>query len=129
MDKFPVTTTNYSKYLKATGYRPRDSFNWLKNWNGAEEPPAALADAPVTYVGLEEARAYCSWAHGGSRLPHSWEWQYAAQGNTNRVYPWGNEDDQSRRPAMNHGTTCLGPEPVHRHSPAGDSLFGVADLV
>ena len=34
--------------------------------------PPGLADVPVTWLGLYEARAYCKWAHGGSRLPHRW---------------------------------------------------------
>merc|ERR1711990_708205 len=32
MDKFPVTIAHYSAYLHATGFRPADAVNWLKNW-------------------------------------------------------------------------------------------------
>ena len=39
-------------------------------------------DRPVVYVSMREARMYC--AHRGMRLPHSWEWQYAAQGTDGR---------------------------------------------
>ena len=34
-----------------------------------------------------DAEAFC--AAEGKRLPHSWEWQYAAQGLDKRPYPWG----------------------------------------
>jgi len=127
IDKYPVTTTNYSSYLKATGYKPDDSFNWLKNWNGQSTPPAEFAEVPVTYVGLEEARKYCAWA--GARLPHTYEWQYAAQGTDRRTYPWGSQNNASNFPQQTNGTKYMGPEPVTAHSPEGDSPFGVADLV
>jgi len=93
MDKFPVTVANYSAYLEATNYTPVDDYYWLKNWNGSRMAPSKIADLPVTYVSMEEARAYCAWK--GARLPHSWEWQYAAQGTDGRVYPWGNDKDQT----------------------------------
>lgn len=127
MDKFPVTILNYSSYLEATGYKPADDYNWLKNWNGSATAPPEIADLPVTYVSMEEARAYCAWK--GARLPHSWEWQYAAQGTDGRLYPWGNDKDQSKFPKETSGFTFLGSEPVTAHAPAGDSVFGVSDLV
>merc|ERR1712110_1126523 len=54
IDKFPVTCTKYAAYLEATKFRPKDPYNWLKNWNGSITPPAALADVPVTYLSLKE---------------------------------------------------------------------------
>lgn len=127
IDKFPVTASNYSAYLKDTGYHPKDPYNWLKTWNGKRKPPAAVADLPVTYVSLEEARAYCAWK--GARLPHSYEWQYAAQGADRRTYPWGNEQIQDNYPVQKTGNTYTGPEPVGKYSPAGDSPFGMSDAV
>ena len=54
MGKYPATNANYSAYLKATGYTPRDPYHWLRQWGGAAEPPAALRDTPVTYLSLAE---------------------------------------------------------------------------
>ena len=159
IDKHPATNANYSAYLAATGYKPRgprrasnpgradplrlplrlgracgplgtgDPANWLKHWKGAVRPPAALADLPVTYLSLVDARAYCAWRAGGARLPHTYEWQYAAQGTDGRPYPWGATKDAAHFPHGTTGNTYGGPEPVGTYSPAGDSPFGVSDLV
>lgn len=145
MDKYPVTTSNYSAYLAATGFTPADTYRWLKNWGAtatstaAKEgsdtdtpppprvPPKEIADMPVTYVSLDEARAYCAWK--GARLPHEHEWQYAAQGNDNRAYPWGNDKDQDRYPRVQDGNVFQGPESVFAHDPKGASPFGIMDMV
>ncbi len=127
MDKFPVTIGNYSEYLSATGFKPADPYRWLLNWKGSRTPPEALLDKPVTYVSLDEARAYCAWK--GARLPREHEWQYAAQGNDGRTYPWGNDKDQSKYPKMQDGNVYQGPESVTAHAPAGASPFGLMDMV
>ncbi|MFC5860815.1 formylglycine-generating enzyme family protein [Acidicapsa dinghuensis] len=92
IDKYPVTNADFKRFLDATHYRPVDDHNFLKDWqqqNGAPTTyPDGWAGKPVTWVSLEDARAYASWA--GKRLPHEWEWQYAAQGTDGRRYPWGN---------------------------------------
>ena len=128
IDRFPVTNARYAAYLAATGYRPKDPNRWLARWNGSRVPPAAIADAPVTHVSLRESRLFCSWA--GARLPHSWEWQYAAQRLDGRLYPWGATKNASNElPAFRHGMADPGPERVGAHSPQGDSPFGVSDMV
>jgi len=57
------------------------------------------------------------------------EWQYAAQGADGRLYPWGGTKDQAKFPKQTTGNTYGGPQPVGAYSPAGDSPFGVSDLV
>lgn len=123
MDITPVTNRQFAEFLQASGYRPRDAHNFLKDWtNGVY--PQAWRDKPVTWVSLEDARAYARWA--GKRLPHEWEWQYAAQGSDGRTFPWGDSWDPARVPPVDTGRSLRPPPDTGRH-PGGASPFGVLD--
>jgi iron(II)-dependent oxidoreductase len=123
IDREPVSNAEFKKFLDATNYRPADDHNFLKDWkNGAY--PAGWANKPVTWVSLEDARAYARWA--GKRLPHEWEWQYAAQGADGRAYPWGNAWDASAVPPPANSRK-LQPPPDLGAYPKGASPFGVLD--
>jgi len=80
----------------------------------------------VVWVAREDAGAYAAWA--GKRLPHEWEWQYAAQGTDGRAYPWGNQWNAAAVPAPDKGRAMGEPSDVNAH-PAGASPFGVMDMV
>src|ERR1019366_3364982 len=125
IDCYPVTNARFKAFLDATGYRPRDGGNFLRDWQDGTFP-AGWGNKPVTWVSLEDARAYARWA--GKRLPHEWEWQYAAQGTDGRLYPWGNEWDDIAVPAPDKSRTMRGPDAVDGH-PKGASPFGVMDMV
>ena len=105
----------------------KDDHNFLRDWKDGTYP-AGWEKKPVTWVSLEDARAYAAWA--GKRLPHEWEWQYAAQGNDGRAYPWGNGPDSRRGAARSMETSRVMPPPddVDAH-PKGASPFGVMDMV
>jgi formylglycine-generating enzyme required for sulfatase activity len=125
IDKYPVTNAQFKKFLDATHYAPRDKINFLRDWqNGAY--PTGWDSRPVTWVSLEDARAYAHWA--GKRLPHEWEWQFAAQGTDERQFPWGNQWLPANVPTPVTGRTMSGPDPVDAH-PEGASPLGVMDLV
>jgi len=87
MDKYPVTNAEFKKFLDASHYHPQNDLNFLRDWSNGNYPDG-WANKPVTWVSIEDARAYAKWA--GKRLPHEWEWQFAAQSNDHRLYPWGN---------------------------------------
>jgi len=124
IDRYPVTNADFKKFLDATHYHPRDDHNFLKDWHNGNYPQG-WANKPVTWVSLEDARAYAAWA--GKRLPHEWEWQYAAQGADGRLYPWGKAWDARAVPAPYKGRDLPGPADVDAH-PAGASAFGVMDM-
>lgn len=153
IDESPVTCGAWDAYVKESGYTPSDPFRYLHNWvsagSGGGGPnsssstfttptlPPALASVPVTYISFQEASAYC--AHYEKRLPHDWEWQYAAQGfSDGRVFPWPANASCAGDDAkgMDH---CAAPLVVSRelprapntgaYSPQSDSPFGVKDLI
>ena len=125
LDKYPVTNAEFHRFLKASNYIPGDKLNFLKDWRNGTYPPG-WENKPVTWISIEDARAYASWA--GKRLPHEWEWQYAAQGNDERLYPWGNTWHAEMVPQPEQRRTLRGPDSVDAH-PNGISPFGAMDMV
>jgi len=125
LDKYPVTNADFKKFLDATHYLPRDPLNFLKDWK-QNSYPVGWGSKPVTWVSLEDARAYAKWA--GKRLPHEWEWQLAAQGTEKRLYPWGDLWNPKAVPVPDQGRIIRAPDDVNSH-PDGASPYGVSDMV
>ena len=124
VDRTPVTNAEFKKFLDATSYRPKDDRNFLRNWKNGSYLEG-WEKKPVTWVSIEDARAYAKWA--GKRLPHEWEWQLAAQSADGRLYPWGNEWKSQVVPAPDRGRTMRPPANVDAF-PQGASSLGVLDL-
>jgi iron(II)-dependent oxidoreductase len=125
IDRYPVSNVQFKAFLDTTRYHPKDDLNFLKDWKNGTYPEG-WANKPVTWVSLEDARAYAAWA--GKRLPHEWEWQYAAQGTDGRLYPWGNEWKAAAVPVPEKGRALRGPGDSDAH-PMGASFFGVMDMI
>ncbi len=113
IDEAQVSNADFKRFLDVTGYKPRHAESFLKHWPGATLP-VELADHPVVYVDLDDARAYAKWA--GKRLPTEPEWHLAAQGTDGRTWPWGKTFDATK--CANGGTA-----PVRSH-PEGRSPYG-----
>ena len=125
IDEYPVTNAEFKRFMDAAKYHPEDDHNFLRDWaNGSY--PEGWDNKPVTWVSLEDSRAYAAWA--GKRLPHEWEWQLAAQGSDGRNYPWGNAWTAAMVPTPNRTREATSPEAVNSH-PKAASPFGVEDLI
>ncbi len=125
MDRYPVTNARFLEFMEATAYRPADDHNFLRDWLDGR-PRDGWENKPVTWVSIEDARAYARWA--GKRLPREWEWQYAAQGTDGRLFPWGDDWNADAVPVPNTSRDLEPPADVGAH-PEGASPFGVMDLV
>jgi len=124
IDRAPVTNREFQEFLDATKYHPADDHNFLRDWKNGTYP-GGWGAKPVTWVAIEDARAYAAWA--GKRLPHDWEWQYAAQSTDGRTYPWGNDWDAQAVPPADHGRVMPTVANVDAYARAA-SPFGVLDL-
>jgi formylglycine-generating enzyme required for sulfatase activity len=82
MDKYEVTTKRYRAFQQATGRKEPFKPNELIQ--------PSDADKPIIGVDWSEAEAYCR--HYGRRLPTEEEWEKAARGTDERIYPWGNQE-------------------------------------
>lgn len=75
MREGPVTNAEFVAFVRASGYRPKDPARFLAHLPPDLVVPDHLADKAVTYVSLDDARAFAAWE--GSRLPTEAEWQHA----------------------------------------------------
>jgi formylglycine-generating enzyme required for sulfatase activity len=116
IDRTEVTVSDYDACVRAGGCVER-------------KPAFAGERQPMTNVSWHDAVAAC--AHRKGRLPSEVEWEHAARGNDDRLYPWG-----SWRPDCPYadlwGDTwgncgLYGPSDVGS-SPKGASPYGVLDM-
>ncbi|BEH00206.1 formylglycine-generating enzyme family protein [Bacteroides sedimenti] len=119
MDKHPVTNVQYKQFMEATHYQPKDTENFLKHWENGKIAPGE-ENNPVTFVSYEDAKAYAKWV--GKRLPTEKEWQYAAQGEDGRLYPWGDKMDSLKCNTGNGRLDCIG------KYPQGANQLGIEEL-
>jgi len=91
--------------------------------NGRFVPVSGHEDRPVTETTWAGARAYCVWR--GGDLPTEAQWEAAARGTDDRIYPWGGAEPDKDR-AFTSGRTGVTSD-VGR-AKAGASPFGLLDM-
>ena len=114
MDKYPVTVRQYKEFLEASGH-PEPRFWRVAQFSGPNQP--------VIGVRWQDANAYAAWA--GKQIPTEAQWEFAARGKQNRLFPCGNaEPDRTR---CNFGDNLSMPSIVTMHQD-GATAEGIYDL-
>lgn len=107
-----VTNAHYRQCVEAAACTPPHNDLWQE---------AAFADHPVTHVDWVQASAYATWV--GGRLPTEAEWEKAARGTDERIFPWpGDITDNNHLNFNAQATTAVG------SFPAGASPYGLLDM-
>jgi formylglycine-generating enzyme required for sulfatase activity len=100
IDRYEVTNAQYGESGNFTGgRRPRENLTWF------------------------EARDYC--LNREARLPTEAEWEYAASGPDNMIYPWGNAFDNTR---LIYDSNYGGETQEVNSRPDGASWVGALDM-
>jgi len=140
--KYPITNAQFAKFIEAGGYSQAKWWTYegwtecaLKQWT----EPRFWRDSrwnhpeqPVVGVSWYEALAFCLWLRAVSgeniALPTEEQWQYAAQGDTGRYYPWGSRWDVTCCNNDVDGKGIGRTTPVRQYENKGASIFGVVDM-
>jgi formylglycine-generating enzyme required for sulfatase activity len=100
IDRYEVTNEDFALFLNEQGNQTAGGVEYL-DADDADAKIERVADSwqaqanyenhPVIEVSWYGGRDFCDWRQ--ARLPTEKEWEYAASGPDNRVYPWGDEWD------------------------------------
>jgi len=157
--KYPVTVAQFKEFVNATGYLT-DSQNGEGSWiekGGKIRYDVSWTNPgfkqennhPVVCVSWNDANAFCRWfslkTGLNSSLPTEAQWEKAARGTDQRLYPWGNripDGSQSnfadihyiqrfgktgRNPSEHVNDGYAQTSPVNAF-PSGQSPYGIFDM-
>ena len=84
LDRTETTVAKYGRCVEQ-GACTIDGLSTSSACNWAHRPDRS--DHPINCVSWKQANAFCNWAN--KRLPTKAEWERAARGPDERLYPWG----------------------------------------
>ena len=148
MDKFEATNKDYAKFISSGGYENQSLWNTAigvslyegdnnfilnnfldqtnlpgpRNWSGSIYPEGQ-GDIPVTNISWFEADAFCRWQN--KKLPSSKQWWRAALGESDYLFPWGNDMNNLMKRANFESQKAWDSSDANIY---GASIFGVFDL-
>jgi formylglycine-generating enzyme required for sulfatase activity len=108
--KFEVTNAQWRKFRDDPGYDnpkfwpgghvvPRDQIPYWTDPRNHGGATAGSDEYPALGINWDSAVAYCNWVSAKTgktyRLPTEAEWEKAARGTDQRIYPWGNNIDHT----------------------------------
>jgi len=134
--RHPVTNGAYLRFLNALGDDPMVAslapVGFRKREGAWELPPDSATDEPVHRVTFDAAAAYADWLATTTgkpwRLPREREWEKAARGTDERLYPWGDFLDPTWCCiAESHAGHLPRPAPVDAY-PLDESPYGVRGM-
>ncbi len=141
IDQYDVTNAAFDAFVKAGGYTTdsywsTDGLAWRQSTaiTGPEmdcSQYSSESQQPRVCVNWYEAQAYANWRtqadHDGIvyRLPTEAEWEYAARGPLDRIYPWGNVFDENKANTLVEGPQKTSPVGSY---PLGKSWVGAQDM-
>ena len=117
MSKYEVTFDQYDNFCDDTGRTKPSDEGWGRG------------NRPVINVSWNDAVAFCNWLSEKTgktiKLPTEAQWEKAARGTDQRMFPWGNETPNSNLCNINMyiGKTS----PVGSY-PSGVSPYGIHDM-
>lgn len=121
IDQYEVSNGQYQACVTAGQCQKPAAIFSAQSPNAAYGKPG-MEDFPVVTISDFMAGDYCRWQ--GKRLPFEAEWEKAARGPTEWIFPWGNQWDGAR---ANAGKGAPGPDLVTAY-PNGASPYGVMNM-
>ncbi len=124
IDRHPITNALYSMFLEDTG---AESFP--EYW---DNPEYNRDDQPVIGVSWADANRFAAWLSERlgvvKRLPTEDEWERAARGGLDVIYPWGDQSPAEGPRANFRGNgRFAGPSAVGSYE-AGTNAYGLTDM-